>query len=130
MRLFFKLLILAIIIMQLNCVHPCDGSFSSRAGLTRHQNACQLYRTSQILKQEQRRARHALMPKVKLKARSKPAGKSLDIRKSRINAQARVSGTLAHLLDLNYWPQALRPSFSIGPFSSPCSDSTSTLSNF
>src|ERR1700733_1239221 len=101
-RLLFKLLILiltASIVMQFNCVHPCKGAFLTRAGLNRHQNECQFHRTLQALKQEQRRAWHALLPKVKLKARSKPGGMSLDVRKSRIDVQARVSNTPAHLPD-------------------------------
>jgi hypothetical protein len=95
MLLWFRLILILLtvgIAMQFNCTHPCKGTFSTRAGLNRHQNDCSFHQTSQALKQEQRRARLTLLSKANLKAAtSKPAGKSLDIRKSRINLQAQVS---------------------------------------
>lgn len=41
--------------MAFSCVHPCKGDFATRPGLTRHQNNCLIFRTSQALKIEHRR---------------------------------------------------------------------------
>jgi hypothetical protein len=41
--------------MNFTCVLPCNGAFSSRAGLTCHQNTCSAFQTSQELKLENRR---------------------------------------------------------------------------
>jgi hypothetical protein len=96
----FILVLVATITMEFNCVRRCDSTFSTRAGLNRHQNDCSFYRTLQGLKQEQRRARHALLPKVKLNARGKPVGESLHARKARIEVQAQVVGSMvAYILD-------------------------------
>lgn len=94
--------------MTFNCVFSCNNAFSTKAGLTWHQNGCSSYRTLQALKQEQRRAQLTL-PKVKLNPRSKLAGESLNVRKSRINMQTQVSIVVGHLSDRAdlYWLQAL-----------------------
>jgi hypothetical protein len=44
-----------VIWMALACVSPCTHTSLSKAGLTRHQNGCSAFRTSQELKLEQRR---------------------------------------------------------------------------
>jgi hypothetical protein len=41
--------------MAFACVPPCTGSFSTRGGLTRHQNVCTTFRASQELSVERRR---------------------------------------------------------------------------
>ena len=72
--------------MSFQCVHPCKSIFSARAGLSHHQNDCPSYRTSQALKQAQRRARQLIVSKPKASnSHSKPIGKSLDRRKVRID---------------------------------------------
>jgi len=77
--------------MPFDCINPCKSSFSVRAGLSRHQNDCVIHRTSQALKQEQRRVRQALLSSSKI---SRPAGKNLERRKSRIDIMnSHVSGT-------------------------------------
>lgn len=57
---------LLVVLMSFACITPCNGSFSSRAGLLRHQNGCTVFRTSQELQLQQRRVTAA---KLKLKAR-------------------------------------------------------------
>ena len=39
------------------CSRPCQFSSTARAGLTRHQTQCPIYRTAQSLRMEQRRAK-------------------------------------------------------------------------
>lgn len=41
--------------MAFSCVPPCQGSFSTRGGLSRHQNGCTTFQTSQELKLQRRR---------------------------------------------------------------------------
>ncbi|KAF9455661.1 hypothetical protein BDZ94DRAFT_615966 [Collybia nuda] len=45
--------------MPFACTLPCKSSFSSRGGLTRHQNVCQTFQTAQELRLEQRQATSA-----------------------------------------------------------------------
>jgi hypothetical protein len=43
-------------LMLFSCIAPCGSSYATKPGLNRHQNACSVFRTSQALKIEQRRA--------------------------------------------------------------------------
>lgn len=56
-------LILLNIILSMNfpCVLGCNNSYGTKPGLTRHQNNCAVYRTSQALKIERRRATQRLL---------------------------------------------------------------------
>lgn len=42
--------------MSFSCTSPCNGTYTTKPGLNRHQYNCPIYRTSQALKIEQRRA--------------------------------------------------------------------------
>jgi hypothetical protein len=93
--IFLVITFISTVAMPFQCVHPCSSVFSARAGLSRHQNDCTLYRTSQALKQEQRRAHQAIAPKAKVPAHhGKPSmtARDLDRRKERIGyLEAHVS---------------------------------------
>jgi hypothetical protein len=49
--------ILISLTMTYTCSRPCQFSSTARAGLTRHQSQCAIYRTTQVLRIEQRKAR-------------------------------------------------------------------------
>lgn len=64
------ILTLLVTLMTFACVSPCDGTFSTRAGLIRHQNVCTTFRISREVKLDQRRLM-AVKSKLR-KARSAP----------------------------------------------------------
>lgn len=52
----FALILFSLVEMSFSCTPPCKGAFAAKQGLVRHQYGCPIYRTSQALKIEQRRA--------------------------------------------------------------------------
>jgi hypothetical protein len=49
--------VLLVLAMAHGCCQPCQFSSTKRAGLTKHQGLCAIYRTSQTLRMEQRKAK-------------------------------------------------------------------------
>ena len=70
-----NLALVSVLLMPFICIGLCKREFANQAGLSRHQNGCEVYRVSQALKVERRRA---------VFHRAKALG-GLDARKARIN---------------------------------------------
>ena len=77
-NLAFKLA--SVLPMPFICIGLCKREFANQAGLSRHQNSCEAYQTSQALKIERRRA---------VFHRTKALG-GLDARKARIDSRPHV----------------------------------------
>lgn len=74
--------------MSFHCIHPCNGSYGTRPGLSRHQNGCPIFRTAQALKIENRRLMKSKVPSsIALGGKATSAATSLDARKARISHQ-------------------------------------------
>src|ERR1700679_342741 len=71
-----NLILISVILMPFLCIGLCKREFANQAGLSRHQNGCEVYQTSQALKLERRRA---------VFHRTKTLG-GLDARKARIHS--------------------------------------------
>lgn len=88
-RLLAVWIYIYIAVMSFSCIHPCNGSFGTRPGLTRHQNGCPVFRTAQALKIEHRRLIKSKVPSsmTPLEGKAPSASMSLDARKARISQQ-------------------------------------------
>lgn len=108
-RLLQVCLLVALISMSFSCVQPCKGDYGTRPGLSRHQINCPIFRTSQALKIEHRRAMQIRKPHQLsdssggLKVSNKFRSTKLATRKSRIEHQG-SNGLLVSLsVNQNGW---------------------------